>query len=171
MSFINVYSVKGHGTTFTIYLPAVATEPQAANDSEQARGNETILLVDDDEIAARIGRDILERYGYRILLAGNGNEAIDVYKTYMEQIRLVLLDVILPDINGEQVYQELRRQDPDVRVVLASGYNVNKHIQSLLKMGCIDFVQKPFQSELLSAKIRGALDRDTTLSIAEQPSS
>jgi PAS domain S-box-containing protein len=157
---INVYSEKGHGTTFTIYLPAAVPEPIQTDAGKQVRGNETILLVDDDEIAARIGRDILERYGYRIIVAGSGGEAVDVYRSYHRQIQLVLLDVILPDISSEQVFEELKRHNPDVRIVLASGYNVNKHIQAMLNMGCLDFVQKPFQSELLSEKIRAALDRD-----------
>lgn len=166
---VNVYSEKGHGTTFSIYLPATIAPPPPPDQGEQASGNETILLVDDDEITARLGRDILERYGYRVMVVGNGNEAIDIYKTYRQQIRLVLLDIILPDLNGEQVYLELRRHDPNVRVVLTSGYNVNKHIQTLLKLGCVDFVQKPFQSELLSQKIRDALDRDIRLSANEYP--
>lgn len=157
---INVYSEKGHGTTFTIYLPAAVPEPIQTSTGELVRGNETILLVDDDEIAARIGRDILERYGYRIIVAGSGGEAVDVYQSYHQQIQLVLLDVILPDISGEQVFKQLKQHNPDVRVVLASGYNVNKHIQALLNMGCLDFVQKPFQSELLSEKIRAALDQE-----------
>jgi PAS domain S-box-containing protein len=157
---INVYSEKEHGTTFTIYLPAAVSEsPQATGTKESARGNETILLVDDDEIAARLGRDILERYGYRIMVASSGGEAVEVYDAYQDQIQLVLLDMILPDGNGEQVYMELQRRNPNVLVVLASGYNVNKHIQALLNIGCIDFVQKPFQSKLLSEKIRLALDK------------
>lgn len=157
---INVYSEKGHGTTFTIYLPAAVPEPIQTGTGELVRGHETILLVDDDEIAARIGRDILERYGYRIIVAGSGGEAVDVYQSYHQQIQLVLLDVILPDISSEQVFRELKRHNPDVRIVLASGYNVNKQIQAMLNMGCLDFVQKPFQSELLSEKIRAALDQN-----------
>ena len=158
---INVYSEKGHGTTFTIYLPAAVSElAPPTDDTERIKGSETILLVDDDEIAARIGREILESYGYRIMVASCGQEAIEVYHAYQNQIHLVLLDVILPDINGEQVYMELKRRNPDVLVVLASGYNVNKHIQALLRMGCIDFLQKPFQSELLSERIRAALDKE-----------
>jgi PAS domain S-box-containing protein len=166
---INVYSDIGHGSTFSIYLPATVIKPPPVGDGDQTSGNETILLVDDDEVTARVGRDILERHGYRVMVVGNGNEAVDIFRSYHKQIRLVLLDIILPDLSGEQVYQELRRYDPNVRVVLASGYNVNKHIQALLKLGCVDFVQKPFQSKLLSQKIRDALDRDINLSTIEYP--
>ena len=157
---INVYSEKGHGTTFTLYMPAsLRDQGPGLNLPEATRGSETVLLVDDDEIAGRIGREILERQGYRVMIAANGNEAIEIYGEYMDQIDVVLLDIILPDLDGEQVFVSLRKLNPHVIVVVASGYSVNKQISTLLNLGCADFVQKPFHSQALSAKIRMALDR------------
>jgi len=157
---INVYSEKGHGTTFTIYLPSSRKERLGPPGAEVlATGSETILLVDDDELAARAGREILERLGYRVMVANSGNEALDIYTNYGRQIHLVILDIILPDIGGEQVFRELKKINTAIIVVLASGYNVNTQIKALLHQGCKDFVQKPFHIQPLSTKVRSALDR------------
>jgi PAS domain S-box-containing protein len=158
---INVYSEKGHGTTFNIYLPASEKELESLPDGAEAdRGSETILIVEDDPMASRMGRDILERWGYRVMVADNGSEAIEIYAEYEKRIQLVLLDVILPDLSGDQVLFSLRKINPNVRVIVSSGYNVNQQITRLLNYGCADFIQKPFQSRALSSKVRAALDRE-----------
>jgi two-component system, cell cycle sensor histidine kinase and response regulator CckA len=160
---INVYSEKGHGTTFNIYLPASEKDLESLPDGTEAdKGSETVLIVDDDPVASRMGRDILERWGYRAMVADNGREAIEIYSEYKERIQLVLLDVILPDLSGDQVFFSLREIKPDVLVIAASGYNVNQQIAKLLNYGCADFIQKPFQSRALSSKVRAALDREAT---------
>ena len=115
-------------------------------------------MVDDDPTASRVGCDILERWGYRVMTAQTGSEAIDIYSEYKKNVHLVLLDVILPDLNSDQVYRQLRTINPNVRVLLTSGYNVNQQITSLLSQGCVGFVQKPFQSRSLSSNVRSALD-------------
>ena len=159
---INVYSEKGQGTTFNIYLPAarkeVSEQPPGVT---MEGGTETILMVDDDVLALRVGREIMERRGYRVMTAENGAEAVDIYTEYHPTIQLILLDVILPDLNADQVYRKLRKITPNVQVVLTSGFNVNKKIASLLNRGCVDFVQKPFQSQALCHKVRAALDRES----------
>ena len=111
-------------------------------------------------MASRMGRDILERWGYRVMVADNGSEAIEIYAEYEKRIQLVLLDVILPDLSGDQVLFSLRKINPNVRVIVSSGYNVNQQITRLLNYGCADFIQKPFQSRALSSKVRAALDRE-----------
>lgn len=157
---INVYSKRGHGTTFNIYLPVVRKDiSDKAAEMNINKGTETILMVDDDPAASRLGRDILERWGYRVMTAENGADAVDIYNKYNENIHLVVLDVILPDLNGDQVYSQLRKINPNVLVLLASGYNINKQISALLGKGCVDFVQKPFQTRSLSNKVRAALDK------------
>ncbi|MEJ2158071.1 MAG: PAS domain S-box protein [Desulfobacteraceae bacterium] len=159
---INVYSEEGHGTTFNIYLPAARIDTESLPDGTKAdRGSETVLIVDDDPMASQVGREILERWGYRVMVAESGKEAIEIYAEYKEQIHLVLLDVILPDLTGDQVYFKLRKVSPDIQVIVTSGYNVNQQIANLLNCGCVDFVQKPFQSMSLSSKVRAALDKET----------
>lgn len=160
---INVYSEKNHGTTFSIYLPA--SQKNWPNERETLippKGTETLLLVDDDENAARVGRDILERAGYRVLVAGSGQEAIDTYKDHFSKIALVLLDVVMPGLGGSQVYQRLKKINPDASVVAISGFSVNREIIGLLDQGCLDFIQKPFQVQALTTKIRTILDANPT---------
>ena len=94
------------------------------------------------------------------MVADNGSEAIEIYAEYEKRIQLVLLDVILPDLSGDQVLFSLRKINPNVRVIVSSGYNVNQQITRLLNYGCADFIQKPFQSRALSSKVRAALDRE-----------
>ena len=158
---INVYSEEGHGTTFNIYLPVLSKEsPSEPVEVNLNKGSETVLIVDDDSLASEIGREILERQGYRVMMAESGTEAIEIYSDYKDQINLVLLDVIMPDLHGDQVFLELKKDNPNVLVIVASGYNVNRQITTMLDYGCVDFIQKPFQSQTLSAKVRMALDRE-----------
>jgi signal transduction histidine kinase/CheY-like chemotaxis protein len=157
---INVYSEIGHGTTFTFYLPTSKKERLSqTGEFKLQKGNETILLVDDDETVAKSVKDILEHVGYQVMIAGSGDEAVEIYKEYCRHIHLVMLDIILPDINGDQVYPKLKAINANVLVILISGYSVNKQINVLLNQGCTDFIQKPFQTQSLTTKIRQALDR------------
>ncbi len=159
---INVYSEKGHGTTFNIYLPVSRKEVTVLPDgTESEKGSETILVVDDDAMACQVARDILERWGYRVMVAQSGAEAVEIYSEYNDRIHLVLLDVILPDLAGDQVFFSLKKIKSNALVIAASGYNVNQQIANLLNYGCVDFIQKPFQSRTLSAKVRNALDKET----------
>lgn len=156
---INVYSEKGHGTTFTLYIPTSKKDKlRQSHPLDVPKGTETILLVDDDKLVAQSGRAILELAGYRVMVASSGLEAIDIYGEYGQEIDLILLDIIMPDLSGDQVFHELRKINPNILVVLVSGYSVNNLIDALLKQGCVDFIQKPFQTQSLSAKVRLALD-------------
>lgn len=160
---IHAYSEKGHGTTFTLYLPARDKERSGKTQPpKRSGGNETILVVDDDETTASVARDILEHSDYRVMVAENGAQGISIYKEHGKKIDLILLDMILPDLHGNQAYHELQRIDPNVLVVLTSGYNINRQISALLKQGCAGFVQKPFHANVLAAKIRSALDGKPT---------
>ncbi len=167
---INVYSEKGHGSTFTIYLPTAGAEPMDnMDDVKMDKGSENILLVDDDDVAARVGRDILERHGYRVMVANDGKEAVELYEANQNKINLLILDVILPDISGSQVFEKIRQLNPNALVLLASGYNVNNQISALLAKGCAGFVQKPFQIQSLVTKVRKVLDRKTDPAVADLP--
>jgi two-component system cell cycle sensor histidine kinase/response regulator CckA len=158
---INVYSEPGHGTVFTIYLPAsekeVVKEKTAA--TEIVRGTETILLVDDEKVVVEVSRELLESMGYKVYAAGSGQEGIAVYMEKRNKIDLIILDMIMPGISGGETFDRLREIDAGVKVLLSSGYSLNGEAQHIMDRGCNGFLQKPFQIEKLSRKIREMLER------------
>ncbi|CAB1059211.1 PAS/PAC sensor hybrid histidine kinase [Olavius sp. associated proteobacterium Delta 1] len=157
---IRVYSELGNGTTFSIYLPAsdvkVAQDIQVS--SELLKGNEKILLVDDEEGTIHVEKLMLKELGYSVLPALSGHEAVQLYKENMVNLDLVALDMIMPQMNGKDTYVELKRINPKVKVLLVSGYSLNKQIEELLDKGCNGFIQKPFDIVQLSQKLREVLE-------------
>jgi CheY-like chemotaxis protein len=160
--FITVYSEKGHGSTFNIYLPATADVCSATQTKTPTLvgGDETILLLDDEQMVLDVGRPMLEKMGYGVHTASRGPEAIDIYSRHQAEIALVIIDMIMPEMNGGEVYDRLKQIDPDVRVLLSSGYSMNCDAKEILSRGCNGFIQKPFGLYALSRKIRTVLDSD-----------
>jgi CheY-like chemotaxis protein len=158
---ITAYSEKGAGTTFNIYLPISAQEfIQELEFAEQlSPGSETVLLVDDEEMIIDVGREMLAKLGYKVLTAQSGREAIEIYRQNKKKIDIVILDVIMPGLHGGETYDQLKTIDPNVDVLLASGYGLNKQIGEILERGCNGFIQKPFNMKQLSRNIREILDR------------
>ena len=126
---------------------------------EILKGSETLLLVDDEEMIIDAIQDVLKRLGYKVLSALSGKEAIQVYKENKEKIDMVILDMIMPEIGGRDTYYKLKEINPDVKVLLASGYSLNNHVAKILEQGCGGFIQKPFSIRKLSQKIREILDK------------
>ncbi len=159
---INVYSEKGEGSTFNIYLPAsnAILKKEKEPSFHVVKGNETILLVDDEEMIINVGGQMLERLGYHVLSAKTGSEALETYKNNREDIDLVILDMIMPSMGGGAVYDELRKIEPGVKVLLSSGYSLNGQATSILKRGCHGFIQKPFGLDELSKKVREILESE-----------
>ncbi len=158
--YINVYSEKGRGTTFNIYLP-VADHAQIEDDESTRRiytGNETILLVDDEDITMDVGQELLVELGYKVLAARNGQEALEIYRRHDDRIDMVILDMVMPGMGGGQTYDELKKLNPEVKVLLASGYSISGEASKILERGCNAFIQKPFNMKQLSEKIRKVLD-------------
>ena len=122
---------------------------------------ETILLVDDEEIVLKICEKMLERLGYRVLKAGSGMEAINIYKDKMEAIDMVILDMIMPNMDGGKTYEKMKTINPKVKVLLASGYSVESQANEILKRGCDGFIQKPFKLKGLSEKLIEILNQTT----------
>jgi PAS domain S-box-containing protein len=158
--FIDVYSEKGYGTTFSIYLPASQREAVAEDrlDGEIRMGHETLLVVDDEKMILDVTGAMLEGLGYQVLVARGGAEALAIYRAQQEKIALVVLDMIMPDMDGGEVLDGLKAVNPDVRVVLSSGYSLNGAAKSLMDRGVCSFLQKPFRLSELSLKIREALE-------------
>jgi len=157
---INVYSEMGHGTTFNIYLPSsekeVAEERSAAENL--LKGNETILLIDDEDVIVAVSGEILESLGYNVLTARSGREAIEIYKANREKVALTILDMIMPDMGGDETFDHLKEINPNVKVILSSGYSLNGQAIKIMEKGCYAFIQKPFTIMSLSQKIRDVLD-------------
>ena len=143
------------GSTFTLYLPATEEEVFAAEDTkgEIILGRGTVLIVDDDEAVLEACASILSYLEYTPIRVATGRQAVEVFRGRSTEIDLVILDMILPDIGGGDVYDSLKAIDPGVKVLLASGYSLDGAAQSILQKGCDDFIQKPFTIGQLSQKI------------------
>jgi len=159
---IEVQSHVGIGSTFTVFLPALASASGAGEEMTPIpdihQGQETILLVDDEEIIRDLGVDILEDRGYRVFPASEGKEAVRIYREQAQEIDLVILDVMMPGIGGKETYRQLRAINPQIKVLLSSGYSTNGEVGEILKQGVSGFVQKPYREEELAAKVREVLD-------------
>ena len=159
--FIDVYSEEGHGTTFKIYLPAVEEETIEEKDLPErlSNGTETVLLADDEDEIIDVSQAVLKKLGYEILIARGGKEAIKVYRKNRKKIDIVILDMIMPDMGGGDVYDRLKEINPKIRVLLSSGYSIDGQASEILARGCNGFIQKPFNLKQLSRKIGEVLDR------------
>jgi two-component system cell cycle sensor histidine kinase/response regulator CckA len=157
---IRVTSSSGLGAAFTVMLPAVEGEAEGdiAPVQEIPLGCETILLVDDEEMILAVGADLLETLGYRVIVAKGGHAALSIYAEIGKEIDLVLLDLIMPDLSGKEAFVQLKDMDPQVRVLLSSGYSLDGEAAAIMRQGCRGFIQKPFGLELLSHKIREVLN-------------
>ena len=161
--YIIGYSEPGMGTTFKIYLPVIPTETKPETPTEKLilpRGTETVLLVDDEEMLRDLGKRILERSGYTVLTAANGKEALNLYGKQRGEISLVILDLIMPEMGGRQCLEELLKIDPQVRVLIASGYSAVGETKKTIESGAMGFVGKPYDMRQMLQAVRQALDQD-----------
>ncbi|MDL1956198.1 MAG: response regulator [Candidatus Desulfofervidus auxilii] len=159
--FITVYSKKGKGTTFNIYLPASkkGIQKEKTSSKEILKGNETILIIDDEEEILKVTAEMLKSLGYKVIMANDGKEAIEIYQKNKKDIQLVILDIIMPGMNGKEIYETLRTINPKIKVIISSGYSFNNQINEILKQECAAFIQKPFSLKELSQIIRKVLDK------------
>jgi len=156
-------SEPGRGTEFKIYFPA-SEEPLADaktfSPTIQTEGSETILLVEDCSPVAELETKFLENSGYNVVIATNGREALDIYRKRKEEISLVLLDLIMPEMSGRDCLMELVKIDPSVKVLIASGYAPEDELQSEISPIVKGFLHKPFATTQLLKGVRSALDGD-----------
>ncbi len=157
--FINVYSEKGRGTSFTVFLPASTNTACVEKYVPEpiVKGSGTVLLVDDEHMILDVGGQMLEKLGYQVLTAPNGKEAIQLFERHKNQIVLVILDMIMPVMGGSETFDKLKLIHPPLKVLLSSGYAVDGQASDILKRGCNGFIQKPFNLEQLSRKTSEAL--------------
>jgi PAS domain S-box-containing protein len=163
---MKVYSELGRGTTFKILFPAVedAAGPASRKSDEAGRawqGTGTVLLVDDEETIRALGKKMLTHLGFEPLIAADGLEALKIYRERQAQIGLVILDLTMPNMDGEETFRELRRINPAVRVVLSSGYTESEIISRFAGKGVAGFVQKPYTINTLRETLCAALEAKT----------
>ncbi len=153
--FITVYSEVDKGTTFNIFLPASIKEAEKEQviNAEILEGSGTILLVDDEEMILSVAEEMIQVLGYSVMTAHDGREAIETYREKKDLIDMVILDLIMPGIGGGETFDQLKEINPDVKVLLSSGYSINGQASSIIKRGCRGFIQKPFSIQELSQKI------------------
>jgi PAS domain S-box-containing protein len=157
---IKVYSTLQQGTTFKVLFPATGqhTSKQPPQEIIQhSAGGETVLVVDDEHIVRRSAKAMLERYGYSVVLAENGKEAVDLYKVLADKIDLVLLDMTMPVMGGEEAFRQMKTLRPEVRVILSSGYNEVEAVRRFTGKGLAGFLQKPYSAVTLAEKVRSVL--------------
>ncbi|MFC1881368.1 response regulator [Thermodesulfobacteriota bacterium] len=126
------------------------------NNKENSNRKPVILFADDDELCLDVGVKILQKLGYSVLRARDGQEALEVFKNNKNTVDLVILDMRMP-YNGGRAFDQLKQIKSDVKVLIASGYTEDQQIREMFKQGCIGFIQKPFSVNLLSDKIMKAL--------------
>ena len=163
---ITVDSQVGSGTLFSIYLPAarILQKPKerdklrvASSEKLPEKGSGTILVVDDEEYILNADKAMLNELGYEVLLANGGKEALRVFDENKDRINLMILDLIMPDLSGEIVFDRIKSSRPDIRVILSSGYCIEGLAESILKKGCDGFIQKPYNLNQLARKIKEIL--------------
>jgi two-component system cell cycle sensor histidine kinase/response regulator CckA len=163
---IEVMSEKGSGSTFNIYLPATekCISEDEKLDSKISKGSETILLVDDEDMFLDIGQLMLQNLGYTVMTAQNGRQAVTQFTEHQTEINMVILDIIMPHMGGSETYDKLKEINPEIKILLASGYSIEGQATEILNRGCNGFIQKPFNLSQLSQKIREILkDSESSL--------
>jgi len=159
---VDVYSEIDQGTTFKVYLPVVERAATSAEDEIKVpvpKGTETILLAEDDETVRKLAKGFLEKAGYTVLSASDGEEAIKLFDANDDKIDFALLDVMMPKQGGKAVFKHIQKKHPEVRVLFCSGYSMNAiHTNFVLDDG-LALIQKPYQHDDLMRKIREILDK------------
>lgn len=152
---IDIKSTPGQGTKLTILLPALVSEQRVKvqrriSNMPAPHMGRSILLVDDESLIRSSVKRMLQRLGYDVVLAESGEKAVQIYRESAKQISLVILDFVMPGMNGAETFSHLKELNPDAKVVISSGYSKDGNIENLLEKGAVGFLQKPFDIEQIS---------------------
>ncbi len=159
---IDVWSSPNVGSSFSIILPLAEPIENADMPSHQEKlilGNEFVLLVDDEERILTVGREICKALGYKVITADSGREALAIYAEKKDEINLVVLDMIMPEMNGLETFMGLKKLNPDIKVLLSTGYAIDEKAQEMLRQGCKGYILKPYSVIDFSHKIREVLEQ------------
>ncbi|MGC9970155.1 MAG: response regulator [Bryobacteraceae bacterium] len=156
---IQLDTAPGKGATFRAFLPAGAPPdaPRQSGRQPDLRGTETVLLVDDEAMVREVSRSALERYGYRVLVTNNGREAIRIFEEHAEEIGLVLVDLMMPEMGGDEAVSVLKSKCPGLRVIVMSGYSESEVLKMFAGKGVSGFLQKPFTATRLAEEVKAVL--------------
>ena len=160
--FISVESRVKEGTCFTVLLPA--SQKKIVSDVklsvETQTGTDTILLVDDEPMITEVGKEMISMLGYDVVTASSGVDALKIVRTQNKRIDLFIIDMIMPQMSGGELFDKLKSLDPDIKIMLSSGYSLDGEAREIINRGCKGFIQKPFTISHLGEKIRDALGTD-----------
>ena len=161
--YITVYSEVGHGTSFHVHLPLSAKEAPTERETneEVQQGSGTILLIDDEDMILDVGQAMLTTLGYQAIIANGGREGLRLLATSDFTFDLVIVDLIMPGLDGGKVFDQIRSRYPDLPVVLCSGYSINGQATAIMARGCNGFIQKPFNIKELSRLLQEILTPQT----------
>lgn len=160
--FIDVYSEIGNGSRFCLYLPVLSSAGNEVAETsyfqEIPRGEGLLLVVDDEPVIRQIAGSIMEQCGYEVIFAENGSQGIEIFKERHREIRMVLLDMLMPQKSGKETIIELKKIDPQVKVLLTSGFRKDSRVEEVLQLGGHHFIQKPYTMRSLALAIRQVLE-------------
>jgi len=158
--FIDVYSEPGEGTIFKLYFPASEKEvPISDVIPKPVKGEGTILLADDEELLRITTKNSLSELGYFVMTAKDGIECVEIFRRNADKIDLVLLDMIMPNMNGVEAFNEMKKIKSDVKVLLMSGFSQDEKTSEVLNNGALGFVQKPVRLHVLTRVINEAINK------------
>jgi signal transduction histidine kinase len=162
---VRVYSENGRGTTFKVYLPVATAPPPVILEGRHETpvpGKGRILIVEDEDVIQRMATRMLEHLGYDVVTASDGQEGVEYYEQHGSEIDIVIIDMIMPRMNGRECFRRLREMNPEVKAILSTGYGLDSAVRELLGDGMIGYVQKPYVVGQLSEAVAKAL-ADTSL--------
>lgn len=163
--FITVESKKGEGSVFKVCLPASSKvhikdlKKETPALDQMQRGSETVLMVDDEQEILNVGENFLEKLGYKPLVARNGLEAVEMFQLHKDEISLVVLDLIMPKMDGRQTFVRIKQIKEQTKFLITTGYTVDERVEELIEKGCHGFIQKPFSLHEFSRVVRTILDK------------
>jgi PAS domain S-box-containing protein len=159
--FIDVYSEVGYGSTFSVYLPVLlnaSLENSLAMATELIKGEGLVLVIDDEAMIRHTAKEILRTCGYSVVLATDGQEGLDIFRRRYREIAVVLLDMLMPKMSGKETYLEMKKIDPNLKVLFSSGFKQDERVEEVLRLGVQGFIQKPYTLHVLSKAIHAVID-------------